>query len=136
MGSRLRERGREAQSANELGFRDFEDPDLLREVFGRFPHAVLVTADDRMPEEHPGVIEDVQATIATIEPWDRRERPPLNLPSGLSADEAWKREVVQRWAHAMANQGGGSIQRYSREKRGAWTPRVRNPQGRLFTSSS
>lgn len=133
LATRLRERGREAQAAKELGWKDHLDPDLLRAVFGRFPDAVLVTYDDKMPQEHPVVIAEVAATIATIEPWDRVPRQPHKVkPEGLSDEEVWKREIVQRWAHAMAAQPAGSIRRYSHARGVEWTPRVRNPQGRLF----
>lgn len=108
------------------------DPLLLRAVFRDHPDAVLVTADDNMPLNHPLIIKEVGATIATIEPWERRQRPPLVLPPSLSADEAWKREVVQRWAHAMAIQEAGTIRRYARERSGVWKPRIKDPQRRLF----
>lgn len=132
LAGRLRERGRDAKSAAELGWKDHLDPDLLRAVFGAFPEAVLVTGDDRMPLEHPVVIEAVGATIATVEPYDRIPRQPFPVPDGHTAPEVWKRDVVQRWAHAMAAQESQSIRRYSRVNAAAWTPRIRNPQGRLF----
>lgn len=135
LAGRLRERGRDAKSAAELGLKDHKDPDLLRELFATLPECVLVAGDDDMPQAHPGVIEEVKATIATVEPWDRRPRPPLVLAGGLSPDEAWKREVVQRWAHAMALQEARSIRRYSRDRGPVWKPRIRNPQGRLFKTS-
>lgn len=135
LATRLKERGREAVSANELGWKDYLDPDLLRAVFGRYPNAVLVTGDDKMPQEHPVVIAEVKATIATIEPWDRVARTPHRVtPDGLSDEEIWKREVVQRWAHKMATQDSESVRRYSRERGAPWTARVRSPQGRLFKS--
>jgi hypothetical protein len=131
---RLRERGREAVAASEKGWKDLLDPDLLEAVFSTYPEGVLVTGDDKMPQEHPVVIERVQATIATIEPWDRRERPPhAVVPPGFTNEEVWKREVVQRHAHAMALQEFRSIRRYSRDRGAVWTPRIRSPQGRLFT---
>lgn len=132
----MRERGRAARSAGELGLKDHEDPDLLRALFAEHPEAVLVTSDDNMPADHPGVIKEVGATIATIEPWDRRVRDPLVLQDGMTADEAWKREVVQRWAHSMATQSRREVRRYARNVGGkVWTPRIRNPQGRLFKVS-
>lgn len=134
--SRLRERGRQAIAVKQRGWKDLLDPDLLRNVFGEFPDAVLVTYDDRMPHEHPVVIAEVGATIATVEAWDRRPRSPHVIkPDDLSNEEVWKREVVQRWAHSMALQESGSIRRYSRHRPTAWAPRIRNPQGRLFKSS-
>src|SRR4051812_15154548 len=88
LASRLRERGREAVSCGELGWAKLKDPPLLREVFAAYPEAVLVTGDDNMPLNHPLVIKAVGATIATVEPWDRKSREPLVLPPGLSSDEA------------------------------------------------
>lgn len=133
LAGRLRERGRAAKSAGELGWKDHEDPDLLRTVFAEYPQAVLVTGDDNMPRDHPEVIRQAKATIATIEPWDRRPRQPLVLPDGLTSDEAWKREVVQRWAHSMATQASEEVRRYARDVGGKiWTPRIRNAQGLLF----
>jgi hypothetical protein len=130
---RLRERGRDARSSAELSYGGFKDPPLLRALFSEFPQAVLITADDNMPMNHPLVIREVAATIATIEPWERRHRPPLVLQPGWSSEEAWKREVVQRWAHAMAVQEAEAIRRYSRERSGTWTLRIKNPQRRLFS---
>lgn len=133
LAGRLRERGRAARSAGELGVKDHEDPDLLRAVFAEHPEAVLVTADDNMPADHPDVIKEVGATIATIEPWERRPREPLILPENLTAEEAWKREVLQRWAHSMAVQDRRDVRRYTRNASGrTWTPWVKPAQGSLF----
>jgi hypothetical protein len=109
-----------------------KDPLLLRSLFRDHPECVLVTADDNMPLNHPLIIQEVGATIATIEPWERRKREPLVLPEFMSADEAWKREVVQRWAHSMAIQEAGTVRRYSRETNGKWKPRIRTRQQRFF----
>ena len=114
-----------------MGLREMLDPDVLETVFRKFPQAVLVTGDDRMPEAHPSVIAELEATIATIEPWERRSRPPLAEHDVFAPDELWKREVVQRWAHVMAGQERGSIRRYS-HRQAVWTPNIRNPQGKLF----
>lgn len=133
MASRLRERGREALSTLQLGLREALDPEVLEAVFGSHPEAVLVTGDDRMPEEHPVVIANLKATIATIEPWERRPRAPLAEHPELAVEEIWKREVVQRWAHVMATQDRGTIRRYARDRHAMWSPNIRNPQGRLFT---
>ena len=107
------------------------DPVVLETVFTRYPEATLLTADDRMPEAHPVIIERLRATIATIEPWDRRPREALAVHETLAEEELWKREVAQRWVHEMAQQDRGSLWRYA-EKRRKWTPNIRNPQGRLF----
>lgn len=125
----LCERGREALALAQLGLRTARDPDVIDGVFSKYPEAVLLTGDDRMPEEHAVVIAQARATIATIEPWDRR---PRALRRGqLSQEEMWKREVSQRWAHEVASQDRGSVWRYA-ERRRKWTPSIRNPQGKLF----
>lgn len=132
MASRLRERGREALSTLQLGLREALDPEVLEAVFGEHPEAILVTGDDRMPGEHPVVIANLRATLATVEPWERRPRAPLLEHPELAVEEVWKREVVQRWAHMMAAQDRGSIRRYARDRHVVWVPNIRNPQGKLF----
>lgn len=134
MAQRMRERGREALSAVQLGLKGVLDPQVLEFVFERYPEAVLVTGDDRMPEEHADAIARFEATVATIEPWSRRPRAPLAEHPALGVEEVWKREVLQRWAHAMAAQDRGSIRRYSRDRRAVWRPKIRNPQGRPFVA--
>jgi hypothetical protein len=116
----------------ELGYGGFLDPPLLRALFADYPEAVLVTADDNMPQNHPLIIDAVGATIATIEPWERRKRDPLVVPEGLSSDECWKREVIARWAHVMAVQELRSKRRYAKERHGEWKPRFRPRQRQLF----
>jgi hypothetical protein len=88
------------------GYGGLKDPLLLRSLFADHPDCVLVTADYNMPLNHPLIVDEVGATIATVEPWERRKRIPLVLPEGISADEAWKREVVHRWAHSAGDQRG------------------------------
>ncbi len=133
LAGRLRERGRAAVAVSELGWNKYLDPDLIMAVFEKHPDAVLVTGDDRMPEEHGTAIERAGATVATVEPWDRRPRAPhAEVPEHLSDEEVWKREVVQRWAHAMARQESRSVRRYSRDRGSKWTTKIRRPQGRLF----
>ncbi len=65
----LKRRGRHAVAISELELRHAKDPELLRslaEHFGDDPW-VLVTADDNMPAVHPEVIEEVSATLATVD---------------------------------------------------------------------
>jgi len=125
----LRERGREAKALTELGLRAALDPQVLEDVFSQYPEAVLLTGDDRMPEAHPEPIRRFRATMATVEPWDRRPR--ATRVGDLPQEEMWKREVSQRWAHEVAQQERATIWRYS-ERRRRWTPNIRNPQGKLF----
>lgn len=109
-------RGRRAVSAAEIGVDRLEDPPLLRwlaETYGGEPF-VLVTGDDAMPAEHGGLIRELGLTIATVDGrWST---------SGLD-HEAWKREIVHRWAHAMQAQPDGLVRRYSVHWYRPWTRR-------------
>src|SRR6266536_1711934 len=49
----LRRRGRDSASIASMGLKGLEDPDLVRAIIEEYPKAVLVTADDHMPEHHP-----------------------------------------------------------------------------------
>jgi hypothetical protein len=109
LAGRLRERGRAAETVAAPGYGGLKDPLLLRSLFADHPDCVLVTADYNMPLNHPLIVDEVGATIATVEPWERRKRIPLVLPEGISADEAWKREVVHRWAHSAATKEAGTV---------------------------
>lgn len=77
---------------------------------------VLVTGDDSMPAVHADVINEVHATLATID----RRRPP-----GYEDDDAWGREVTHRWAHLMARQTPGTVRRYGATGSRLWVPRRR-----------
>ena len=54
-------------------------------------------------------------TVATIDP---------KRADGITPD-AWRREIIHRWAHAMAAQGSGTIVRYSAGSARRWTHRRR-----------
>ncbi len=65
----LKRRGRRAVALSELQLRHAKDPELLMslaEYFGDEPW-VLVTGDDNMPAVHPDVIQEVGATLGTVD---------------------------------------------------------------------
>jgi hypothetical protein len=112
----LKARGRPAVATSELQFYGMKDEPLLRALVGRFDESspwVLVSGDDAMPDDHGEVLAALQVTLATIDP--RR-------PEGTKEAE-WRRDVIHRWAHAMAVQETGSIRRYSPSRHGLWRPR-------------
>lgn len=114
----LNGRGRPATATSELELGRTKDEPLLRTLAARLndPQAwVLVTGDDAMPDDHPGALAELQITLATIDP--RR-------PEG-SGEDAWRRDVVHRWAHAIQSQPAGTIRRYSATRHGLWKPRRR-----------
>jgi hypothetical protein len=114
----LRARGRAARSVAQLGLRDRKDPELLEELSKRddLGDWVLVTGNDRMPEEHPEVFERLQPTVATIDP--RRTESVSELH--------WRMDVVQRWAHRMQDLEPGAVYRYTLGRGGVpWTARPR-----------
>ncbi|SRR6266511_2705852 len=117
LATELKRRGRDAASAAHLGYKGFKDPELLRAIAKEHPGAVLVTADDNMPAEHAEVLRETEVTVATIDP---------ARPAGY-VQEHWEFEVVQRWAHKMAEQEPGTWRRYGRSAR-AWSPSKR-PRG-------
>jgi len=112
----LRERGRNARSAAELGLAGHEDPDLLRALAVLGEACTLITGDDAMPAEHGEVIVDTGATIATIHP----EHPADVL------EHYWRVDVVQRWAHAIQDQRPATVRRYSLSGSQVWRPRRRH----------
>jgi hypothetical protein len=115
----LKRRGRRAVALSELQLRHAKDPELLMslaEYFGDEPW-VLVTGDDKMPAVHPDVIQEVGATLATVD----GRRPPTYLDD----EDGWGREVVHRWAHLMEKQTPGSIRRYSAGGGRNWARRRR-----------
>jgi hypothetical protein len=113
----LRRRGRPASALSQLHLHKLEDPPMLEALAQQFAGVpfVLVTGDDNMPAEHSELIANLGLTIATVDP---------RWPSDPSeAQENWKRETVHRWAHAMAQQSVGSIERYSPSAHRLWRPR-------------
>src|SRR6266536_2051994 len=111
----LRRRGRDSASIASMGLKGLEDPDLVRAIIEEYPKAVLVTADDHMPEHHPADLTGTGITVATIDP---------QRPAHL-AEKQWHWETVHRWAHRMAEQPRGTWYRYG-ELIGPWRPRPRH----------
>jgi hypothetical protein len=118
LAGQLRDRGRDAVSAAELSVDRYKDPDLLRELSARYEARlwILVTGDDAMPAEHGDILIETGATIATIHP---------EHPIGLTQD-AWRRDVVHRWAHAFQTQTDANIRRYKSASSQLWAPRRRH----------
>lgn len=109
-------RGRAAVSAQAMGWKDLKDPPLLRAAAEEFDGIdwVMVTSDDRMPLTHGPLVAELQITLATLDGrWERH----------TDDQEAYKRDVVHRWAHVMADQEAGHIRRYSPKGHRVWTPR-------------
>lgn len=118
LATELDKRGRSASTVASLGFAGATDPALLTDLtqLGPVLEWVLVTGDDAMPWEHSDVIASTGATIATIDP--RR-------PDRVTQD-AWRRDIVHRWGHAMQLQEAGAVRRYSIASNRLWAPRKRH----------
>jgi len=118
LAGQLRERGRNAVSAAQLHIDEHKDPDLLRDLAETYENRpwILVTGDDAMPAEHGAILIETRATIATIHP---------EHPFGLTQD-AWRRDVVHRWAHAFETQTEANVRRYKSAGSQLWTPRRRH----------
>lgn len=111
----LRVRNRDAISVAAITATSTKDPPLLELLRSHFADQdrewVMVTADDKMPEEHGADVRGL--TIATIDPrWEGR----------WPTQEGWKRETVARWAHRMAVQNPGTVRRYSPFANRSWSP--------------
>lgn len=119
LATELKNRGRRSVSTAQLGLKDAKDPSLLEILAERPEPWVLVTGDDKMPEEHAEVIAELRPTIATVDP--RRDEQ-YQAPD---QEDAWNREVVHKWAHKMATQAPGTIRRYSLGGHRMWTSRRR-----------
>jgi hypothetical protein len=117
----LRHRGMNASAVAALGWKGLTDPPLLRAIAREHSEAVLITGDDNLPATHRDVLDETHITIAIIGPG----RPP-EVP-----EDEWDFDVVQRWAHKMAEQPAASVKRYSlagaREWR--WLKRHRRSPG-------
>ncbi len=120
LATELKRRGRDATRVQELGLRGSADPDLLDKLDAQLDDWILITADDRLPDAHAEAMKRVSATVATISP-DREE--------GWSL-EAWRREIVHRWAHLMHEQEAGTVRRYSLKRPVFWKRRRRRPRPR------
>ena len=100
----LRSRGhRTATSAKELGAAQALDPDLLQVLAALNEPVVLVTYDNKMPEEHAAEVRRNRITLAII---DKDGRPP-----DLTEEEYW-RDVIHRHVHKFIAQPTGSVWKY------------------------
>jgi len=101
----LKKRGRNAISVYTAGLSKEKDPDLLPKLAAMFPEDdwVLFTADDRMPFEHANAVAASGHAIATVDP--RRTE-------GYARTLEWRREIVHRWAHKIAEQEPRTWRRY------------------------
>lgn len=116
LASELRGRGMAAVSVvRDLDLGGKLDPEVLRDVFGRYDDAVLVTGDDGMPAEHGDLLASLGATVATIAPCAPQD----------PDEDAWERDIVHRHIHAMLEQDSGSVRRYHPTGGVKWTPRRR-----------
>lgn len=108
-----------AVSASELGWRHDKDPELLPALHAKYLDVpwVLVTSDDSMPETHAQIVSSLGLTIATTEPV------PFDLPD--DEVEGWGREIVHRWAHWIAHQPAGRVERLTPSSHRQWTRRRR-----------
>lgn len=118
LATELLRRGRDATRVQQLGLRGSADPQLIEKLDAQLDAWVLVTADDLLPDTHGDAILRVGATVATISP--EREH-------GWAL-EAWRREIVHRWAHVMHDQEDGSVRRYGLRRHAAWRARRRRPR--------
>ncbi len=118
LAAELGRRGRPAAGVAALGLRGSADLDLLRGLEAELSSWVLVTADDRLPEDHGAALAALHGAVATVDP---RGDPSWPL-------EAYRREVVHRWAHAMQAQPPGTTRRYGLTARATWKPRRRGPR--------
>jgi len=120
LAAELVRRGRRATSVSSLGLRGSSDLDLLRGLDARLGSWVLVTADDQLPEDRARWLSSPNGAVATINP---------EADSAWSL-EAYRREVLHRWAHAMQAQERGTTRRYGLTNQRAWQPRLRRPRRR------
>lgn len=115
LATELKFRGRVARSVASLTDQGLLDPELFRSLIAALDGNdwVLVTGDDLMPEVHAEDVAETGMTIATVRPWE---------PAATERkQEAYKREVVHRWAHRMALQEPGELRRYSETAHRSWT---------------
>ena len=116
LGTELGFRGRNARALAELSLHHEKDEPMLRSLVERAGNPaewVLVTGDDAMPDDHADVLAELGITLATVDP-----RRPTDVH-----EDAWRRDVVHRWAHAMQTQNPGTLRRYSVTRHGLWRPR-------------
>lgn len=118
LATELNARGRAAIAVSELELhRQLDEPlleSLVREL-GEPTDWILVTGDDAMPDEHADALERLQVTVGTIDP---------RQPSAMTQD-AWRRDIIHRWAHAIQRQTPGTVRRYAGSRHASWKPRRR-----------
>ncbi|HET6551858.1 MAG TPA: hypothetical protein VFG79_25540 [Solirubrobacter sp.] len=115
LATELTYRGRNSVSVGSLGLKGSLDPDLLRNLQAQLGDDwILITADDALPEDHADALAEVGGTVATVHP----DREP-----GWGVD-AWRREIVHRWAHAIHEQARGTVRRYSLRRHAIWRRRL------------
>lgn len=113
----LGKRGRTAESVAALGLTGSSDLELLLRLDQQLSDWVLVTADDRLPEDHAGALAAGNGALATIDSAGGRG----------STLEVYRREVVHRWAHAMNAQRSGTVRRYGLSTKRIWRSRRVRP---------
>lgn len=111
----LGNRGREAITVAALELRGRDDGEILRRLAERSDRWVLLTADDRLPLVWKDVIDETNATVATINPV---------YPVSYTENE-WHHHVTHRWAHAICQQTRGSMRWYFLTTHRVWLPRYR-----------
>lgn len=118
LATELNARGRTAIAVSELELhRQLDEPlleSLVREL-GEPTDWILVTGDDAMPDEHADALERLQVTVGTVDP---------RQPSAMTQD-AWRRDIIHRWAHAIQRQTPGTVRRYASSRHASWKPRRR-----------
>ena len=111
----LRKRGRNVMSVYTLKIQEMLDPALLVDLADRYGDDwVLATADDRMPYRHAVEVAGSTGAIATVDP---------RKPADVHID-AWRRDIVHKWADRMQKQEAGSVFRYSMDSVRTWKPRA------------
>jgi hypothetical protein len=113
----LNARGLAAAATSSLHLSRSIDEVLLARIQERYANTpfVLITADDHMLLEHASNAAGV--TIAVVDPL---------FPDTYKTD-AWRRDVVHRWAHSMRNQPAGDWVRYGLRRAKWLKPRHRKP---------
>ena len=102
--------------AGQEGLKGADDDVLLQAIADRYEDAVLVTADDHMPEDWARVIVELGSTIAVIAPRVG------DLADAYATDEEWERDIVQRWIHVIEEQERSTIRRYWPTTHLPWSP--------------
>lgn len=118
LATELLKRGRDAVRVSALNLSGTLDPLLLDKLDAQLDDWVLVTADDALPDAHAEAVAKVGATVATI---DTQVLPGWGI-------EAWRCEIVHRWAHHMHELDAGQVRRYSLHRHHTWKPRRRRPR--------